>query len=202
MTKNEERRSFFRMDDELIFDYRVIDDENTEVTFDEEEPIISCMKILDEIKDIDSMGQPILQRISMHNPSIADYLRNNNRKFDIIIRFLTEELLAKFVLQADKRSPVKVNLSAGGVGFYADESLEKGTLLKVKLILMPTYDCIINSAVVVGTEVVKGAEKPYRVSCKFVELDDHDEQRIIRHIYHKQIEEHKKAKQEEKNKKN
>ena len=194
----QERRTFFRLDDDVIFDYIVINEDDTHEDFGKDEPIVNCMKILDDIRDIDTLGQPALQRIAMHNPSIADYLRSTNKKIDIIVRFLTEELLAKFVLHADDRRTQSVNLSAGGIGFYANEALAENSLIKVKIILLPGYDCIITNAVVVNCHPEAGEQ--YRIAAKYVQLEEQEEQRIIRHIYAKQIEQHQRHKQQAKGK--
>lgn len=194
--KSNERRHFFRLDDDVIFEYRPISDDDDAADFGKDEPIISCMHILDDIREIDALGQPALQRIAMHNPSIADYFRVNNKKIEMLTRFLTEELLAKFVLRADERETQTVNISAGGIAFNTNEALAVNSLVKVKTILLPTYDCILATAVVVGC---KQEEDSFRISSKFLQLADVDEQKIIRHIYSLQLKQHQQNK--EKNKK-
>ena len=188
----QDRRNFYRLDDDIIFDFIILqdDEQNAGAAAFDDDPIMQAMELIAELKSIDNNNQPLLQNINLQSPQTADYLRGINRKINRITQYLTEELLAKVLLKTDARTTCKVNLSGGGLAFYHHEAIPQESLLQLKMILLPGYQCVITEGRVVGCEQEKNpqtAAMAYRIACQFDNLSDTNEQLIIRHIYQRQI---------------
>ena len=186
---NQERRNFYRLNDHIIFDYCVLDANNSETPQLAFDPIVELQSIGHELRELDTENQPHIQAISSRHPNISESLRLVNKKIDTLFNFLSQELIAKFILKIDARETHYVNLSAGGLAFSCAEALTANQVIFCKIILKPSLDCVLTKAEVVACTPQKDTEcaRPYRVSVKFIDLSHNDEQLIARYIFQKQI---------------
>ena len=80
-----------------------------------------------------------------------------------------------------------VNLSAGGLALDAGESLEAGTEVEIKLLLLPSYTGIVAFGEVVGVEKAEeNPAYPHRLRINFSHIRDADRDALIRHILRRQ----------------
>ncbi len=186
---DQERREFYRVDDDIIFEYHILDSLHGSSPLNHSEPLLELQKIGNTLKEIDLVHQTTLHEISLRNPNIAEYLRAINKKIEVFSNFLAQDFLAKFLFKADEKPVQRVNLSAGGVGFAAQESIAEGRYVRCKLVLQPHYDCVLVTGEVVHCkqQTEENADPSYRISLKFVDLNHHNEQIITRYIFQKQV---------------
>ena len=189
--EGQERRNFYRLNDDIIFDYCVLDEITDNAERLAHEPILELQRAASQLRELDAENQLRLQEINTHHPNIGNALRTMNKKIDVLYEFLSQELLAKFILKIDERECRYINISAGGIAFSTDELLEENTPIQCKMILKPSYDCVLAKASVVSCikQQQSDLERPYRVSVKFHNLSNQDEQVLARYIFQRQVSE-------------
>jgi hypothetical protein len=173
-----ERRQFFRIDDEVYLEYRLLDEESYRqrlqmpVSRQEGEADLAL-----QLQSLSSQSSSLLAMIRKREPEIGQYLSIVDRKL---------ELLAQAVLgrQANLLHVPnhRVDISGNGLAFFADKALETGSRLELHLMLFPSHT-MINALgkVVYCTAVPSGKPKPYRIGVEFTLLAEIARDALIRH---------------------
>jgi c-di-GMP-binding flagellar brake protein YcgR len=180
---NSERRSFFRVDDSISLSYQTITKQQMEEKIEREdiEPEGS-FTVMSNIASINQNMAGIMHRIEGGEPDIAAYLKAINSKIDIIGRALLskDNELAEHPAQP-------VNLSASGMAFYSPNPVEKGAILELRLLLVPSFTGIVTFGEVVGCDSVKdpkGYDNLIRLN--FINMVERDRDLLIRHVIKRQ----------------
>jgi hypothetical protein len=186
---NRDRRSFYRLTDEIIFDYCLLEQGQEVAALEKDEPTQLIREITRRLKEVDIASQLSLQQVSQRHPQLTEHLRLLNKKIDTISEFLTYDILAKFLLKADERPTEYINISIGGLAFFHATAIEIGQQLRFKLILKPNYECILTTGEVVGCVNLRHSDtnRHYRVSVKFTDLSLKDEQVLSRYIFQREL---------------
>ena len=180
-----ERRSFVRIDDDIILKYRKLGHPNLTALDDGDLPSNSdSFTIKAKFAAIDQQLLPVRRRLEQRSDDLSAYLKSIDEKL---------ELLADLAFQKDhdsRNQPThKVSLSASGTSFLAQKPLELGTQLELWLLLLPSHTGIITLAKVVyckRSEDNDNSPYPYRVGVEFVDIHEEDADLIIRHILQKE----------------
>jgi c-di-GMP-binding flagellar brake protein YcgR len=182
-SENSERRSFFRVDDSISLSYQKITKQQMEEKIEREdiEPEGS-FTVMSNIASINQNMAGIMHRIEGGEPDIAAYLKAINSKIDIIGRALLskDNELAEHPAQP-------VNLSASGMAFYSPNPVEKGAILELRLLLVPSFTGIVTFGEVVGCDSVKdpnGYDNLIRLN--FINMVERDRDLLIRHVIKRQ----------------
>jgi c-di-GMP-binding flagellar brake protein YcgR len=188
LNDTDERRRFFRIEDAVHMNLRV-------VSKAELEQRLQCQahKVSDSFSlmiGLNAIGQQVsaaLRRIEAKDPDVADYLKALDKKVDLISKaFLVEE-----VDIADKPARA-VNLSAGGMALHAKEQLEAGSILEIRMLLLPSYTGIVTYGTLVDCSELSREEGdneyPYLLRVDFSFMRDTERDALIRHILQKQAE--------------
>jgi hypothetical protein len=186
--QDRERRRFFRIDDSVHLSLREISKDSLDQRLRDSTPNSNeSFTLITTFNAINQKLAPALRRIEQAYPEIADYLKAVDQKIDLLARaFLTEE-----VAMVDK--PARpVNLSAGGMSVESRKPMQVGTLLEVRLLLLPSFTGIMTYGEVVGCdnsdEEDRLAGYPYQVRVDFSFLRDEDRDALSRHVTLKQAE--------------
>ncbi len=178
-----DRRQYYRIDDNAIFSYSIMDENTLHSNDSEDLNQSSAFEIIELFGHMNQQMKATLGRICEHSPDIASYLRNLDNKV---------ELLAQICLLQDQKSPLEsrreINLGAGGLAFGNDEKLSQGTLLKMNLLLSTDLLCLRLKGRVLQVSKQKEGHYPYRISVGFVDISDNEVDQIIRHIMRQQSE--------------
>jgi hypothetical protein len=178
-----ERRAFFRIDDSILVSWRHIG------ASDSSHGNASLAQVADERFTIITRLQGIsrhlsgaLRRIEQRDPDTADYLKAMDEKITLIAQnFLADE--AGIAGQTAK----SVNLSAGGVALDSKDSLEVGSQVEIKLLLLPSYTGVIALGEVMRvTDVPENIDYPYRLHINFTHIRDNERDALIGHILRRQ----------------
>ena len=137
-------------------------------------------QLLTEFQMLDIEAQPMLHGISEKDRNLGAYLKILNRKLDALCR--TVALMNDPI---DEQRIQSVSLSEGGLALAWDEHYPPGTLLLIKLILLPSYLGLLLKGRVLHPSPDHHAGE---VHMEFIDLDDHQRQLIARHIIRKQQE--------------
>ncbi len=188
---NQERRRFYRINDKVSLNYRVIQPGDLQKELDRTS---RKQKELAELRNaalaIDARLDVINSQLQNDNPVLAEILALFQRKMA-----LHEAMLGVDDYDESAFSQAReINLSASGLAFDAETPLKEGTSLKLELVTYPEHHYISVFASVVNCQALKNDRASgYRVAVDFRSISDEDEEKIVHHIFKKQAEEIKKV---------
>ncbi len=174
--KDEERRNFFRIDDEIYIDFQAISDDEYSTASD-------ALKNLDDnafnlsanFAAISSKNAPLLNNIKQLHPDVGEYLDTINKKLDSLSRHI---LYSSEEHKSQKKIPV--NLSASGIQFETQKTFSPQQTMKLEIILLPEKVGLIVFGRVVDSK------KGY-LSVEFEHLRPEDQELMIKHNLSKQM---------------
>lgn len=182
-----DKRDFFRVSHDVIFDYKVTDAFTAENNTAENEFDNSVsLHLLNELRRLDRDSVQTLRLLTEKNRLLGDYLRRLNSKIDLIAR---HSLFAQDA-DAQNKPTTRINLSEDGLAFICERALYKDSFIVVRLIFLPSYSPVQAFAKVLRCDQ---KDKHYQVGAKFFRLDDVDRQEISRHILRAQAGNRKKV---------
>lgn len=176
-----EKRQFFRIQQDVIFNFCSVTNDNVnhnrpEQYFEHTETL--CL--FSEFQHIDSGNNQLLDSIRQANPLIAEYLDNINQKINLV----SQQVLASQSSVHDIDSG-RVDLSQGGLAFNCDHSIGVENWLAVKLIFLPSYTGVISYGQV--TRNALQDDGSYLIGVRFHNLTEAQLRVIARQILNTQI---------------
>ena len=122
-TQMTERRQYYRLNNNVIFNYRIIKDDETDT---HDNTVSAAFEMIELFGQINQQMRTTMGRISEKSADIASYLKSLDSKL---------ELLAEMSLFKESQSALglrqNINLGAGGLSFCTGEDLKSGTLLGI-----------------------------------------------------------------------
>ena len=177
-----ERRGFFRIDDEIHLEYEVVnDDEYNNATQILNEVHDSAFALSANFATLNHDNNYLLNNIRRTSPEVSQYLDLLNQKIDALSQHLLENSVAP-----TEDNLVSVNISASGIAFNTTENLTKNQAMKLRIILLPekigiqAYGRIIDSKP--DTE-----NKGFIASMDFEHIRNDDTELMIKHNLNKQM---------------
>ncbi len=181
-----EKRDFFRIDQDVHFEFKPIDNYAADNQGPDELLDDSvAFSLINELKKIDREQQQSLKLLSDKNRLLGDYLKSVSAKIDRVARhvvFSHEDSLKT-------RPRTRINLSEEAIGFVADRPLYKGSHIALRLVFLPGYATISGFAKVVRCEQ---KDERYQVAARFHRLPDKERQVIAKQVMRAQIRKKKK----------
>ncbi len=160
MTKNNNRRGFFRIYQQVNLLYKKIDKNQSTEPY----PVID---------ESENKASPLteLERLSQ---TIAFPRQQKNRPEP---------------LQGKQNDTCNVNLSVSGMAFTCEDALMEGDILEIKLRLGSGSKEIVTAAKVVYRKNSNPYENqyPYLVGAQFVDMKDEDREALSRHVHKKRV---------------
>ena len=176
-----ERRQYFRIDDHVYFDYRII--KANEPLSDQciEKQLLGengfrYLEASQYFKDIDQELGELTQKLSIKDPLMSHYLNLLNSKIDFLSRNL---------LMGQHGYPRKVNISLGGMAFKTTEKMKESTKLKIVIFTKPKMVPIILDGCVVYCQYLD--ESHYRTAIEFNNLSKEQIELLSQHIMQAQL---------------
>ncbi len=181
-----DRRRFCRIDDDIILRYRVVGIQEIPADIENLDTCLpNRLTLSSTFASTTQQMQPLLAKIREQSLEIAEYLRLMDRKLDLVARaFLLQEI------NVQEEPVCRVNLSAGGVGFYEKNPFAAGTTLEMELILLPSYVGILAYGKVVYRKHEPNAVAglPFRIGVEFCNLRERDRDLIAQHVLSRESE--------------
>ncbi|MFC1684635.1 PilZ domain-containing protein [Pseudomonadota bacterium] len=179
---SKEARRFFRVDDIVHLSYSPVSQEQLVQRLEQQDVDTSTsFTILGELSVLSQQMAAQMHRIESDSPEIAAYLKSLDKKVELLARaFLCQEL------ESDEQTPQRVNISAGGLAVSAKEAIAPGTLVEIKLMLMPAMTGIITYGEIIACEKSGDKEQPYQVRIDFTYIREADRELLIRHMLRRQ----------------
>ncbi len=178
----EEKRRFFRINDQVNLLYRLVDETQLTQPFQFDRNLLENCSLTNALNLIHEESSGFLNKIEKSLPDVADYLNFMNMKIDLIsqavLRLHGEEL------QKDKT--IHANLSAAGVSFNCAEALRVGQYIELKMLLVQSTTIIITHAKIIYCKK-NHQHNLFTVGLEFINLSEEDRELILKHVAKKQL---------------
>lgn len=180
-----ERRNYFRIDDTAVLHYKVITDEDYVSGLHANHRIMADKLTLKARFDsISREMQPLFRVLQAGNPDIARYLSSLDKKINML-----SEYYVGLVMDDMDMSVQDINLGAGGIAFTAQTPVMIGSLLELRIVLLPEHYGIFSYAKVVScVRVTDDGDhvNAYKISVEFENMGDDVRDVITRHVLGKE----------------
>lgn len=174
--RREERRNFFRIEDEIILQVR-------EITSDQlpnEEELPDSFSLPSKLEQLTVETSSISRKIPSEYADVLEYLKILEQKIDLIAQaFLINE--CDFV----KRPTQNITLSASGLSFDSEIEVKPGQLMELTMMLPPMLIGIVTYGRVIHCEAVK-SHSLFNIGVEFLGLNKNDNELLVRYIVKKQ----------------
>ncbi len=179
-----ERRRYFRIDDHVRLNYKVITDLKHLPGHATEEVILPNEVLL---QDLDIEFNNSLNALWQEHPLAAKALAQLNRKIDLLSLGEDKGGVAATALASD---PMPVNISGCGIAFRVGEQMPEGQLLDLQITLLPSETQLRLMARVISVDVIPGSDetdtKPYLLRAEFAGKESDAREMLISHIVQRQ----------------
>ncbi len=182
----DERREYFRIEDEIALDYRPVDASEVDGLV---ERIRSHM--VDRFTASSSfaatsrqMGHAI-HKVQHDSPELARCLQAIDNKLNMIAQlFVSEEM------HIHDHPSREVTLSAGGLAFRSQQKIDLDSLLELRMVLFPSLVGILTISRVIKCERMQdsNSEFPWLIAVEYEHLRESDRELLVRHIMAKETE--------------
>lgn len=178
-----DRREYYRIEDLIALQILPADEPRAVSGGDSSQ----LFDLLGELHQLDFEAQHLLRQIAEGNRTLANYLKVQNKRIDLLGQALTQGLLKDI-------GPARpVILSEGGLSFTHDQPMTEGSLCTLKLVLMPQGLGLLLQARILGCQPLNDGR--FSIGTSFEALTDAQRQLLARHILQKQATERRLARE-------
>ncbi|MFT5419713.1 MAG: hypothetical protein ACI9D5_000454 [Candidatus Endobugula sp.] len=176
------RRRFFRIIDALGVSYRVMSGKESTANSDEDEGAVQFVDTLSVMNDYNTLIQSSLEKIKTKDEHAAIAIEQLNKKVDTILMMLE---LDSLITQRACHRVEEASISASGIAFPIEESLQSNTYLALDLLLRPSSKHVNAVGKVIACDRLS-AESLYYLRVEFTEMMEKDREILIQHIVQRQ----------------
>ncbi len=184
VAKLEERRDFFRIDDEVSLFYKKIDQTRVNKPHQVSDNILNSCSLSTALEMVAQDSALLLHRLEKNLPDVADYLRLLDTKIDLIAQAVMMQGFE--VSENDTRN---VNVSATGIAFNCEIALKAGDYLEIKMLLISSMAVVVTYGRVVYCQSGQSNDNrfPYFVGIDFINMKEEDREMLIKYVIKKQL---------------
>ncbi|TVZ40134.1 PilZ domain-containing protein [Alteromonadaceae bacterium 2753L.S.0a.02] len=184
----DERRRYFRINERVGIAYQMLSTgsalsgDGPEASFLVRESNSKFAGILNEIEALDEAIEHELGELTESHPAVVKLVSLFNQKLERVISHivLDNQLISRLA-----RRLKEANISACGIAFVNDETVDVGTSLKMELTLYPDEQTLLTRGRVVACEPeLEGAGYYWRVD--FFGMEKADQETLIQHVVRSQ----------------
>ncbi|NOT10963.1 MAG: PilZ domain-containing protein [Methylococcaceae bacterium] len=182
--KSEERRQFFRVEDEVNLVYVKIDEKNVIEGSYVSENILGNWPLSAALEMVAQESALLLHKVGKSNPDVADYLRLIDNKIELLAQAMVMQSG-----QFNQNNVRNANLSATGIAFESEDAFQEGDYLEIKILLVNSMAVIIALGKVVYCKNHEpGAGRyPNTIGVDYVSIKDQDRELLIKHVVKRQL---------------
>jgi hypothetical protein len=180
----EDRRRFFRINDEVNLYYRVVDEQTVVAIGNGSNKLFNSGSLATSFEVLDQESKLLMHRIEKEYFEIAEYLKIVSAKVDLIAQETMKQ--GYDVSDDDIRN---ANISASGVAFESKSQVKAGEFLEIKLLLSSSFALIVIYGKVIhckSNEDKKG-QMPFQIGLNFVNIQDQDRELLVKHVVKRQM---------------
>lgn len=128
---SQERRQFYRVEKNVALEVQRVTADEVKVSLQPAQFEVSpYFELISEVQEIDKLQDDLLHQLNDTNPLLAQLFKLQAEKLHLITR-----TLANSGLKIEKLTKQSINLSEGGMQFFAaDEHYQVGEFLAIKLV--------------------------------------------------------------------
>jgi hypothetical protein len=190
--KAEDRRDFFRIDDEVNLFYKKIDEKQVTEPHHLSDNILNSCSLSTALEMVSQESAQLLYRLQKNQPDVADYLRIIDAKIGLLAQAV---MMQGF--QSKENDTRNVNISATGIAFNCEEQLKQGECLEIRMLLVSTMTVILTYGKVIYCKHSEpnDSQYPHFVGVDFMQMKDEDREILIRYVVKKQLQQIRNKKQ-------
>lgn len=181
---DEERRRFFRIEDEICLDISIVSEhEYKDAPLELSKVQKSAFALSASFATLNQVHLPMMNSIRTSYPEIAQYLDLMNKKLDNLSQHILDE-----ELHCSDKNKQTVNISASGIAFQSKHNYPLNQPLMLRLVLLPEKIGIEVFGRVVSTQAIDTNDET-QISVDFEHIRDEDQEILIKHNLNKQMHE-------------
>ena len=182
---DEERRRFFRIEDEICLDISIVSEQEYKDAPQELSKVKnSAFALSASFATINQAHLPMMNSIRMSYPEIAQYLDLMNKKLDNLSQHILDEELPC----SDKNKQI-VNISASGIAFESTNNYPLNQPLMLRLVILPEKIGIEVFGRVINSQTIEDSADKTLISVDFEHIREDDQEILIKHNLNKQMHE-------------
>ncbi len=192
MTKIDDRRGFFRIDDEVNLFYKKIDGKLVTEPHHVSDNVLSSCSLSTALEMVSQESAMLLHRLEKNQPDVADYLRILDAKIELLGQAI---MMQGF--QFKENDTRNVNISATGIAFNCEAELKQGDYLEIKMLLVSGMAVIVTYGRVIYCKHSEAGDSQYPnfVGVDFINMKDEDREMLIKYVVKKQLQQIRDKKQ-------
>lgn len=180
----EERREYYRIEDSVALEINLLADaekvdpdliQNSSILFD----------LLSELHISEFESQHLLRQLDERDRVLNGFLKAQSKRIDLLSKVVAQTIMGAI------GAPQPVIISEGGLQFRSEAAYPAGTLLQIKMILMPQASGLMVQARVVRCAARAGGG--FEIGSEFTDLPDTQRQLLARHILQRQAQARREA---------
>jgi len=182
-----DKREFFRLNDKIHIAYQLVTkidlEQGQAADFFTSDPNFHLLR---DIYELEMESVEILRTLTDSNRQLGSFLHNLNQRIELLtlgLRNINDE--------EDASVNIETQISEGGISFLAEELINNGELMALKLLFQPSMLGLTCFAKVRYCRLVDEDNK-YKIGAQFINLDYTTQKLLSRHIIRTQSEERRK----------
>lgn len=183
-TDDAERRRFFRIDDRVAINVRILDKDKLSEAVAKSKGDRYRQGLLSQLEHESEKQLPQLRVVEKRYPEVARYLKFLEKKIDHLATSLVDP-------QPDVPNTPKnkVNISAQGIRFEYDRLIANGSYVELAMRLFPSRKCLVLFGRVIWCRENEEHEngKPWTLAVDYIHIDEADKELLIKHIHGRQL---------------
>ncbi len=180
----DERREYFRIEDEIALDYRLInEDEADQLLVKIQSRQVDRFTAASSFAATTRQLTHVMHKVQTQSPELARCLQALDQKLNMVAQLFVSEDMG-----LNEQPSREVNLSAGGVAFRAQHELETDSLLELRMVLFPSLVGILTVSRVIHCERIDDDNRqfPWQIAVVYEHLRESDREHLVRHIMAKE----------------
>jgi len=177
---SDERREYFRIDDEVALDYRLISEGEAERVREKiQSRMVDRFTAASSFTATSRQMTHVMHKVQNQSPELARCLQAIDQKLNMLAQlFVSEEI------NLHEQPTREVILSAGGIAFRVQHEIKVDSLLELRMVLFPSLVGILTvSRVVQCDRAGDGNLKfPWQIAVVYEHLRETDRECLVRHI--------------------
>ncbi len=182
----DERREYFRIEDEIALDYRPVAAEEVDALVERiRSHLVDRFTAASSFAATSRQMAHAIHKVQHDSPELARCLHALDNKLNMIAQlFVSEEM------HVNDQPSREVILSAGGLAFRAQQEISVGSLLELRMVLFPSLVGILTISRVISCEHQpdERSEFPWLIAVEYEHLREADRELLVRHIMAKETE--------------
>jgi len=183
----EERREYYRIEDSVALEINRIPGPGAL-----DEPALhdtsTLFDLLSELHVAEFESQHLLRQLDDRDRTTNSFLRAMSKRIDLLGQVVAQTVLGKL------GTPQRVIMSEGGLQFESHQPFPVGSLLSVKMVLMPQASGMMLRAKVTQCQSLTIGD--FEVGTEWIDLSDAQRQLLARHILQRQAAQRRQAREQ------